>query len=141
MLLLGVVFALVTIGFVAPCLLDIARTPQRDFDLPSKGTWLLVVVVFWALGAAAWLLVGRRDLRARRLWYDTAGNQPPGQQWAVRRHPAGRGPDDGGFALTGATGGRRPAAPPARFIAPDDNQDFLVELDRRIREWRDDAGS
>ncbi len=26
-----------------------------------------------------------------------------------------------------------------RFVAPDDNPDFLLELDRRIREWRDGA--
>jgi hypothetical protein len=26
-----------------------------------------------------------------------------------------------------------------RFIAPDDNPEFLLELDRRIRDWRDGA--
>jgi hypothetical protein len=139
MLLLSVAFALITIGFVAPCLLDVARTPQHDFDLPAKTTWLLVIVAFWAFGATAWLLIGRRDLRARRMWDEVAGSQPPGQQWALRRHPAGRAPDGTGFQITDAVAGRRSAAPAARFVAPDDNQDFLVELDRRIREWREEA--
>jgi hypothetical protein len=29
---------------------------------------------------------------------------------------------------------------PARFVAPDDNAEFLLELDRRIRQWRDESG-
>src|SRR5215471_1362718 len=70
MLLLYVILALVTMGFVVPCVLDIATTPQRHFDLPSKRTWLVVAVAFWAFGAAAWLIAGRLDVRERRRWDD-----------------------------------------------------------------------
>jgi hypothetical protein len=138
MLLLCVVFALITIGFVVPCVLDIARTPRHDFDLPAKQTWLVVVVVFWAFGAAAWLLAGRRDVRTRQQWNDVPGGQVLGQQRAFRRHPAGRG-SDAGFQFADAVLGRRAAAAPVRYVAPDDNPDFLIELERRIREWRDGA--
>jgi uncharacterized membrane protein len=138
MLLLCVVFALITVGFVVPCVIDIAITPQHDFGLPSKQTWLAVVVVFWAFGATAWLLVGRRDLRTRQLWRDQAGNWPLDQQQAFRRHPAGRAADSG-YELADAVLGGRGAPTPSRYVAPDDNPDFLHELDRRIREWRDDA--
>jgi hypothetical protein len=138
MLLLCVVFVLITVGFVLPCVLDIARTPQRDFDFPAKQTWLVVVAVFWAFGAAAWLLVGRRDVRTRQLWNDAAGGHALGQQRALRRHPASRA-SDAGFQFADAVLGRRAAAGPVRYIAPDDNPDFLLELERRIREWRDGA--
>jgi Phospholipase_D-nuclease N-terminal len=135
MLLLCVVFALVTAGFVMPCLLDIARTPRHEFSLAAKRTWLLVVVAFWAFGALAWLLVGRRDVRAGRVW-SSSGWHANGRQRAFRRHPAGRDP---GFQLASAVLGRRTAGPPlTRYIAPDDNPEFLDELDRRIREWRED---
>ncbi len=134
MLLLCVVFALITVGFVVPCLLDIARTPQHDFGLAAKHTWLLVVVVFWGFGAAAWVLVGRRDVRARQVWSEPPRGLASGRQRAFRRHPAFR---DAGFQFADAVLGRRAAASPVRYIAPDDNPDFLDELDRKIREWRD----
>src|SRR6266581_1566075 len=88
MLLLCVVFALITVGFVVPCLLDIARTPQHDFGLAAKHTWLLVVVVFWGFGAAAWVLVGRRDVRARQVWSEPPRGLASGRQG--RRIPVRR---------------------------------------------------
>jgi hypothetical protein len=75
-------------------------------------------------------------VRIRQLWNDMAGSGDPGRQRALRRHPAGRTPD-AGFQFADAVLGRRAAAPPERYVAPDDNPVFLVELDRRIREWRD----
>src|SRR5258707_15550340 len=77
MLLLGVVFALLTVGLVVPCVIDIAMTPQHHFDLPSKQSWLIVVIGFWIFGAAAWLLLGRRDVRMHRLWDDVTGSWVP----------------------------------------------------------------
>src|SRR6266568_697898 len=109
MLLLCVVFALVTVGFVVPCLLDIARTPQHDFGLAAKQTWLLVVVLFWVFGAAAWVLIGRRDVRSRQLWSNPHGGPGSARQHAFRRHPAGR---HAGFQFADAVLGRRAAAPP-----------------------------
>ncbi len=128
MLVLCVIFALLTLGFVVPCVIDIASTPERYFDLPTKQTWLMVAIAFWVFGAAAWLLVGRRDVRAERV-LDT-----PAALWAT----------GGGLVLgpraarAGAGRGWRPGVGTrARFVAPDDNPEFLLELDRRIRRLRD----
>jgi hypothetical protein len=133
MLLTCAIFALLTVGFVGPCVIDIAMTPDHHFGVPSKKMWLIVTVAFWAFGAATWLLVGRRDVRMRAvcnevsdgllfdedrgLW--TSPSRTTGLRYGIRRH------DD---QLT---------TRPVRFIAPDDNPDFLAELDRRIRDWRE----
>ena len=136
MLLLCVIFALLTVGLVVPCVIDIAMTPRHHFDLPSKQIWLIVAIAFWVFGAAAWLLVGRRDVRMHQLWDDMTGN------WVAasgqRSHPAGRGAAVD-YPFASARRGRQAAVARMRFIAPDDNQEFLLELDRRIREWRDGA--
>jgi Phospholipase_D-nuclease N-terminal len=136
MLLFYVLFALITIGFVVPCIIDIAMTPRHDFEQPTKHMWLLVVVAFWAFGAVVWLLVGRRDVRMRQMWNDVTSSRAFAQQEALRRHPAGRTADDG-YQFADAVLQRQAAAPPVRYLAPDDNPHFLLELDRRIREWRD----
>lgn len=135
MLLPGVAFALITVGFVVPCVIDIAMTPRHHFDLPSKQTWLLVAVAFWAFGAAAWLLVGRRDVRMHRLWDDVTGGWALGGEHAMRSGlPAGAD-----YPFGSSRRVRQTAMAPARFVAPDDNQEFLLELERRIRGWREDA--
>src|SRR5215467_9555116 len=132
MLLLYVILALVTMGFVVPCVLDIATTPQRYFDLPSKRTWLVVTVAFWAFGAAAWLIAGRLEVRERRRWNDEV------DRWLVSRvYPSGRRPSGVGkgtrFPFGRARRARQaPPTAPARFLAPDDNPEFLLELDHRI---------
>lgn len=130
MLILGAVFALLTIGFVVPCAIDIAMTPSDHFGLPSKQTWLLVGTVFWAFGAAAWLLVGRRDVRMRAVCDEVTRGLTFGDEtslWTAPRRGAGRGhladlrrPD------------QQTAMASMSFVAPDDNPDFLLELERRI---------
>jgi len=136
MLLLCVTFALLTVGFVLPCLLDIATTPRHLFDLPSKGTWLAVAAGFWVFGSAVWLIVGRREVQMRRHWEDMTG------MWGA---DGGRGAGHPARPLAkeypfGSTRRARQAATAAvRFVAPDDNPDFLLELDRRIQRWREGA--
>ncbi len=136
MLLLGVIFALLTIGFVVPCVIDVARTPRYEFDLPTKQTWLIVIVGFWVFGAAAWVLVGRRDLRIRRAWNEMTMLWTFGPEQAARRHPTGRAWEQAPRRDVRQL--RAPAVAPVRFIAPDDNPAFLLELDRRIRGWREE---
>lgn len=136
MLVLGVIFALLTVGFVVPCALDVARTPSYEFDLPSKQIWLVVVIAFWVFGAAAWLLVGRRDLRLRRAWYEMTALWAADQERSPRRSPSGR--SWGGAPSRSLWRVRPPAVSPIRFVAPDDNPAFLLELDRRIRGWREE---
>ncbi len=139
MLLIYVVVALITLGFVLPCVIDVAMTPRHDFGLPTKQTWLLVVVVFWVFGAAAWLVAGRRDVRMRQLWFDVSGSRSLRAQQAHRRHPAGRPAADADYAFADATIGRVTGTRPSAFGAPDDNPEVLMELERRIRQWRDGA--
>ena len=137
MLLLYVTFALLTVGLVAPVVIDIATTPKHLFDVPSKRLWLAVAICFWVFGAAVWLLAGRREVQMRRLWYGMTESwaRSSGQEL---RHSAGwaEGSD---YPFGNPRRGRQAAMAPIRFVAPDDNPDFLLELDRRIRDWREGA--
>ncbi len=138
MLLLCAVFALLTVGFVIPCVIDIAMTPGNHFHVPSKQTWLIVAVAFSAFGAATWLLIGRRDVRMRAACDEVSDGlifSDAGGLWSSPSRRTG---------LRDRSGIRRSeryqtTAAPFRFVAPDDNPDFLLELDRRIRGWREDA--
>jgi len=121
---------LFSVGFVLPCMLDITMTPDSEFTTFSKGTWLVIAGAFWIFGACAWLLVGR----PQRLGFHRSNPYPAdgfGPAEALLRHPAARAAAGYG-ELFGPVGlvDRRP-------LGPDDDQDFLVELGRRIRESRD----
>ena len=137
MLLLGVLFAVITVGFVVPCLIDAARTPPQVFGRLSKEAWLVIIGGLWALGAAAWLLAGRP-----RRWRPTMLPPRPayrqrghGRYQARHRHPAWRPaqPEYPAFDI--------PADVPIQGLrphGPDDDPEFLMELERRIREARGD---
>jgi hypothetical protein len=124
---------LLTVGFVLPCMLDVTTTTDSEFMTFSKGTWLLIVGAFWVFGAVAWLTVGRpRRLGFRRLASPyPAGGYGPAE--ALLRHPAAQAA--GGNAEV-ATAGFITASRP---LGPDDDDDFLLELGRRIREERDES--
>jgi hypothetical protein len=136
MLLLCALFALLTVGFVVPCVIDIAMTPSALFDVPSKKMWLTVAICFWAFGAATWLLIGRREVRMRAAFAEMSG----GPLFADERGFWGS-PSWATLGSSSSLAGRQPqlAMTPMRFVPPDDNPDFLVELDRRIRDLRDEA--
>jgi hypothetical protein len=127
---------LVTVGFVLPCMLDIAMTPDAEFLTFSKGTWLIIAAAFWVLGAIAWLVVGR----PRRLLVMHRSNPYPrggfGPAEAMYRHPAAR--TAGGYAEPSGAIGFLTAPRP---VGPDDDPDFLLELGRRIRDSRADGGT
>ena len=121
---------LFSVGFVLPCMLDIAMTPDSEFTTFSKGTWLVIAGAFWIFGATAWLLVGRpRRLGMHRSNPYPAGGFGPSE--ALLRHPAARAAAGYG-ELIGPVG-----LVDSRPLGPDDDPDFLVELGRRIRESRD----
>ena len=135
MLLALVLFGLVTVGFVVPCLIDVAVTPPGELRRLTKPAWVLLIVFFSAFGATAWLLVGRPDRRGRMLpsyWEDAPFFGP---QEALRRHPAGRGMGTGIGGASGRTAHPASAAP-ARPMGPDDDPEFLEELARRIKRGR-----
>jgi hypothetical protein len=125
---------LVTVGFVLPCMLDITMTPDSEFRTITKGTWLIIAGAFWVFGATAWLIVGRpRRLALHRYNPYPAGGFDPAE--ALYRHPAARAA--GGYVEPGGAIGF-PATP--RPLGPDDDPEFLLELDRRIRDSRADEG-
>lgn len=135
MLLVGVLFGLVTVGFVIPCLIDVAVTPPYDLRSLSKPAWILMIVFLSVFGATAWLVAGRPD-RSRRSELPRHLLDAPtfGPQDALRRHPAGRAMDPG-FSGQGALRATEAARRPT---GPDDDEEFLQELARRIRDARED---
>lgn len=134
MLLPLVLFALLTGGICLPCLLDVARTPRYEVRTLTKPSWLIVVTLFWVFGAVAWLLLGRPGGRLVLLRRGDAWMARPGPADAVRRHPAGRAADPGyGLDDRGnRTAGRRWP------IGPDDDEEFLLALERQIRQAEED---
>lgn len=121
---------LFSVGFVLPCMLDITTTPDTEFMTFGKGTWLLIVGAFWIFGAAAWLIAGRPQRPA--FLHRSHPHGGMGQAEAYLRHPAAQG----------AAGYREPFTSLAsmaarRPVGPDDDPDFLLELERRIRELRE----
>jgi hypothetical protein len=134
MLLAVVLFGLVTVGFVVPCLIDVAVTPASDLRSLTKPSWLLIVACLSAFGAAAWLVAGRPDRRTVLPRY-LAGAPPIGQQEALRRHPAGRAMEIDPVLSQALQAGEAPPRP----VGPDDDEEFLEELARRIRYGGDEA--
>jgi Phospholipase_D-nuclease N-terminal len=136
MLLVGVLFGLVTVGFVVPCLVDVAVTPAAEVRRLTKPAWAAAIVFGSVFGAVAWLTAGRPDRRRRTpLPRHLAGAPSLSPQEALRRHPAGRAMDPvteappGPAALRAGEAGHGPAG-------PDDDPEFLQELARRIRHLR-----
>jgi hypothetical protein len=124
---------LLTVGFVLPCMLDITTTPDSEFTTFSKGTWLLIAGAFWVFGAIAWLAVGRPQ---RLPFFHLSSPYPAGgysHADALMRHPAAQAATGGDPA--GGVGFMVTPQP----LGPDDDPDFLLELDRRIREAREDS--
>jgi Phospholipase_D-nuclease N-terminal len=134
MLLAGVLFGLVTVGFVVPCLIDVAVTSAYDLRSLTKPAWVLIIVFFSVFGATAWIVFGRPDQRGRNMLHPYLQGLPPiGPQEALRRHPAGRAMEiDPQFGHSAVRAGEVP-----RPMGPDDDAEFLQELTRRIRYERD----
>jgi hypothetical protein len=141
MLLALVLFGLVTVGFVVPCLIDVAVTPSGELRRLTKTTWVLLIVFFSAFGATAWLVAGRPDRDGRIVPHHLEDAPFFSPQDALRRHPAGRGMDTG-FGGPSGRAAHPAGSVSARPIGPDDDPEFLEELARRIdggREAGNDA--
>jgi hypothetical protein len=119
------VFVLLTVGFVLPCMLDIANTPDWEFVAMSKGMWMMVAGVFWVFGAAAWLFLGR----PHRLFVPQRKVSHFNPADAAIRHPASYRL---GYESVGWLNGNA-----RRTSGPDDDPGFLLDLERRIREARE----
>jgi hypothetical protein len=113
-------FILFLTGCWLYCLTDVTLTPAVAFRGRSKGTWFVIVALTFTVGAIAWL-VARRGMRVRVV---VRGNEH-GYRWAasddaVARHPAAQSRDLNLDLDVLAPRG------------PDDDPDFLAELDRLI---------
>ncbi|MEE6273912.1 PLDc N-terminal domain-containing protein [Georgenia sp. MJ206] len=99
-------------------LVDCVR--YEDENLPSgmpKALWIVLIVIFPAAGPIAWLVVSRAS-RA-------GGATRPARPSAGPAHPSG-------FST-------RPSRRPAGPVAPDDDPDFLANLDRARRDREREA--
>ncbi|HLV04834.1 PLD nuclease N-terminal domain-containing protein [uncultured Georgenia sp.] len=98
------------LALVIYALVDCVRSDDEDMPVGlPKAIWVILIIVFPAAGAAAWLVVSRVSRKAQ--------------------HAGGRG---------GAAYGAPSAGPatrhPSRPIAPDDDPEFLADLSRRLRQ-------
>lgn len=140
MLLSAVLFVLFLAGCWLYCLTDAALTPTAEYRGLSKSTWLCVICVTFIAGALAWL-IARRGRRSRsrpsrsrpsRSRGTADSGHPRYAPWpatddAVSRHPAVRAK-------------RPPRDRQDVPQGPDDDPEFLRQLDRRIRGTSTDPG-
>jgi hypothetical protein len=107
---LGVVFALVWIF----CVVDVIMTPEQLCRNLPKLAWVFIVLLFFDIGALAWLLAGRPW--GARTWAGVGAARP-----SVPSYP----PAGGSGHRTGA-----------RPTNPDDDEEFLASLRQRAEEQR-----
>ena len=164
MLLSGALFVLFLAGCWLYCLTDAALTPGAEYRGLPKAAWIGIIAATFIVGAIAWL-VARRAARAQAwaaayvgratlvdpadtdpTWYPhwvaadvaeaaeaadsaqatEAADSAEAAEAAVARHPAGR---------SRKTQGGRPIP-----MGPDDDPEFLRQLDSRIRGTSPDQG-
>ena len=110
MLVLAAVLILVALGVWLYCLFEVLSTDEGETRHLPKFGWFLVVLIGFELGAAAWLLFGRRR------GYVSAGVTAWPPEYLTSR------------------GDEEPAGADRRVpLGPDDDPEFLRRLDRRLR--------
>jgi len=141
MLLSGVLFVLFLAGCWLYCLTDAVLTPKWEYrSRLAKSTWIYLIAATFIVGAIAWLI-------ARRTWRNRSWVTAP----AGRGTRAGRGAGDftwypasaADVAAARHPAGRSRQAPPAHGTVPkgpDDDPEFLRQLDSRIRGTSTDPG-
>jgi 2-polyprenyl-6-methoxyphenol hydroxylase-like FAD-dependent oxidoreductase len=123
--LLDAVLTLALIGLWIFCLLDVITTAAGEVRTVPKLAWLLIVALLGAIGGVAWLVFGRPRTRSTRTG-DTAAQTWP-QTGGGRPFAASPGPP-------GRASGRAATRPERRRpLAPDDDPEFLRQLDERIK--------
>jgi hypothetical protein len=142
MLPLDVLLILFAAGVWVYCLIDAAMTPRAEMRRLSPLSWAIVITLLPVAGAVGWLLIGRpaRGWRTPTMPHRMPEGPRIGPQEALRRHPSGRYAE---FGPDGLRAGPQPcpAAESLRPAGPDDDPEFLRELDRRIHGDQDgDSG-
>ncbi|MDR1999122.1 MAG: PLD nuclease N-terminal domain-containing protein [Frankiaceae bacterium] len=109
MLRISVIIGVLVLVVWLYALFDAFTADAEKVRFLQKPLWVLIVLLLYGLGAAAWFLWGRpRTARP--------GGGPGGGGWGA-----------GGFRPRGPGGGGS-SAKPQRPIAPDDDPDFLKSL-------------
>jgi hypothetical protein len=150
MLLLGALLVLVTAGLWMYGLIDVVLTPRSDCRNLRKGAWLAITGLLFVPGAAAWLWFGRpypaggryrTRPEADAAWLYGQPHDPVGldADAALRRHPAGRARQDWIVEASpdGVGGEADDEARNPMPVGPDDDPEFLLYLDRVIRDIRE----
>ena len=126
MLFVNGVVGILLIGFLLFCLLDVITSDPGDIRHLPKIGWLLLVVLLNPIGGVAWLIAGRPRPVTRPGGLPYKGNT-------------------GTATSTGRTRGFADTERPRRVIAPDDDPEFLANLERGNTEhermlgnWEDD---
>lgn len=109
MLVLAAVLVLVALGIWLYCLFEVLSTNEGDVRHMPKFVWFMIVLLGFDLGAIAWLVFGHR-------------------RGFVTADVAAWPPD---YLLAGEDERREPGAPAP--LGPDDDPEFLRQLDRRLR--------
>lgn len=107
---------LAMLAFLMYCLLDVVRSDAAEVRTLPKRIWLVLVLLVPVLGGIAWLVTGRPA---------PVGSAPGTGSGGARRHaPSG-----------GAGGPSRPrsGSPSPAPRGPDDDPEFLAQLERRLR--------
>jgi hypothetical protein len=136
--MLGIV-TLLWLGLTLYALLDVVLGDAAQQRVLPKPVWVLVVLLLPVVGPIAWFVVGRPSAATRRQ-DGTASSRDGVPDDARRDHPAwGAGPRDrtrrrNVEPRTGS--GRRTDRPPR---GPDDDPEFLRELDERLRRQGDES--
>ncbi|SBW28705.1 hypothetical protein FDG2_5886 [Candidatus Protofrankia californiensis] len=140
--MVGFVLTLVVFGFWIFALIDAIMTPSVAVRMLPKIAWIVIIVLFYAVGGVVWFIVGR-----------PRQNDRAGEDIGPADHPMwegrGRWAGGDGFGRDGDQDGppaaRRPSwprrSPAPRLVAPDDNPEFLRELSERIRRGDGDGTS
>jgi hypothetical protein len=146
MLLSGALFVLFLAGCWLYCLTDAALTPAAEYRGLPKAAWIGIIAATFIVGAIAWL-IARRSARTQSwatayvgratlvdpadtdpTWYPywVAADVADSADAAAARHPAGRSrKTQGGRSIP---------------VGPDDDPEFLRQLDSRIRGTSSDPG-
>jgi hypothetical protein len=109
MLVLAAVVILAALGIWLYCLFEVLSTDEGETRHLPKFGWFLVVLLGFELGAAAWLLFGRRR-------GFVSASVPAWPEYRTSR--GGEGAGDPGRQVP---------------LGPDDDPEFLSRLDRRLR--------
>ena len=101
---------LLELGLLIYCLIDCIQSGEEEIRNLPKWAWIILILLFPLVGGIAWLVAGR-PLRAR--------------------HGHGAGPPAGGAGYPGY--GQKPYP-----IGPDDDPEYLDQIERRRREHPDE---